>query len=140
MLALPSANARSVKQRDGWLTPPPRSVMEDYWRGVQMIPERHLVVAKLDKVIAGSCQIVRPPRNNEAQAFTCQLTTFFVAPWARGHGLAQMIVERRALRAASLLLLRFSRAHRGLMRFWPELSSTKSILFLNELDELNELD
>ena len=82
----------------GWLTPPPRSVMEDYWRGVQMIPERHLVIAKLDKVIAGSCQIVRPPRNNEAQAFTCQLTTFFVAPWARGHGLAQMIVaEAEAL-------------------------------------------
>ncbi len=82
----------------GWLTPPPRSVMEDYWRGVQMIPERHLVVAKLDKVIAGSCQIVRPPRNNEAQAFTCQLTTFFVAPWARGYGLAQMIVaEAEAL-------------------------------------------
>ena len=82
----------------GWLSPPPRSIMEDYWRGVQMIPERHLVVAKLDKVIAGSCQIVRPPRNNEAQAFTCQLTTFFVAPWARGHGLAQMIVaESEAL-------------------------------------------
>ena len=82
----------------GWLTPPPRSVMEDYWRGVQMIPERHLVVARLDKVIAGSCQIVRPPRNNEAQAFVCQLTTFFVAPWARGHGLAQMIVaEAEAL-------------------------------------------
>ena len=82
----------------GWLTPPPRSVMEDYWRGVQMIPERHLVVARLDKVIAGSCQIVRPPRNNEAQAFACQLTTFFVAPWARGHGLAQMIVaEAEAL-------------------------------------------
>ena len=82
----------------GWLSPPPRSIMEDYWRGVQMIPERHLVVAKLDRVIAGSCQIVRPPRNNEAQAFTCQLTTFFVAPWARGHGLAQMIVaESEAL-------------------------------------------
>ena len=82
----------------GWLTPPPRSVMEDYWRGVQMIPERHLIVARLDKVIAGSCQIVSPPRNNEAQAFSCQLTTFFVAPWARGHGLAQMIVaEAEAL-------------------------------------------
>ena len=35
----------------GWLSPPPRSVMEDYWRGVQMIPERHLVVARLDKVM-----------------------------------------------------------------------------------------
>ena len=85
----------------GWLTPPPRSVMEDYWRGVQMIPERHLIVARLDKVIAGSCQIVSPPRNNEAQAFTCQLTTFFVAPWARGHGLAQMIVAEAGARAKS---------------------------------------
>ena len=82
----------------GWLSPPPRSVMEDYWRGVQMIPERHLVVVRLDKVIAGSCQITRPPKNNEAQKFSCQLTTFFVAPWARGHGLAQMIVaESEAL-------------------------------------------
>ncbi len=82
----------------GWLSPPPKSVMEDYWRGVLIIPERHLIVARLDKVIAGSCQILRPPRNNEAQAFTCQLTTFFIAPWARGHGLAQMIVaESEAL-------------------------------------------
>ena len=52
----------------GWLSPPPKSVMEDYWRGVLMIPERHLIVARLDKVIAGSCQILLPPRNNEAQA------------------------------------------------------------------------
>ncbi|MDA0333295.1 MAG: GNAT family N-acetyltransferase [Proteobacteria bacterium] len=82
----------------GWLSPPPKSVMEDYWRGVQMVPERHLIIARLDKVIAGSCQIVRPPKNNEAQKFACQLTTFFVAPWARGHGLAQMIVaEAEAL-------------------------------------------
>jgi ribosomal protein S18 acetylase RimI-like enzyme len=82
----------------GWLLPPPKSVMEDYWRGVQMIPDRHLILARLDKVIAGSCQIVRPPKNNEAQKFACQLTTFFVAPWARGHGLAQMIVaEAEAL-------------------------------------------
>ena len=46
----------------GWLSPPPKSVMEDYWRGVQMIPERYLIIARLDKVIAGSCQIVRPPK------------------------------------------------------------------------------
>ena len=82
----------------GWLLPPPKSVMEDYWRGVQMIPERHLIIARLDKVIAGSCQIMRPPKNNEAQKFSCQLTTLFVAPWARGHGLAQKIVaESEAL-------------------------------------------
>ena len=82
----------------GWLSPPPKSVMEDYWRGVQMIPDRHLIIARLDKVIAGSCQILRPPKNNEAQKFCCQLTTFFIAPWARGHGLAKKIVaEAEAL-------------------------------------------
>ena len=32
-------------------------------------------------------------RDNEAQRFACQLTTFFVAPWARGHGLAPMMLE-----------------------------------------------
>ena len=77
----------------GWLAPPPRSVLEDYWRGVLLIPERSLIIGKVDMVIAGSCQIVRPPRNNEAQAFACQLTTFFLAPWARGYGLAQKLVD-----------------------------------------------
>ena len=77
----------------GWLAPPPRSVLEDYWRGVLLVPERSLIIGALDKVIAGSCQIVRPPRNNEAQAKSCQLTTFFLAPWARGYGLADRLVE-----------------------------------------------
>jgi len=82
----------------GWLTPPAKSVMENYWRGVTMIPDRYLIVGRLDKVIAGSCQIIKPPKNNEAQQFSCQLTTFFVAPWGRGHGLAQMIIaESEAL-------------------------------------------
>ena len=80
----------------GWLAPPPRSILEDYWRGVLLIPERSLIIGKVDMVIAGSCQIVRPPRNNEAQAFACQLTTFFLAPWARGYGLAQKLVDEAA--------------------------------------------
>lgn len=85
----------------GWLAPPPRSVLEDYWRGVLLIPERSLIIGKLDMVIAGSCQIVRPPRNNEAQARSCQLTTFFLAPWARGYGLAGKLVEEAEAYARS---------------------------------------
>lgn len=76
----------------GWLAPPPRSVLEDYWRGVLLIPDCSLIIGALDRVIAGSCQIIRPPRNNEAQALSCQLTTFFLAPWARGYGLADRLV------------------------------------------------
>lgn len=77
----------------GWITPPPRETLDAFWRGVLLIPERHLFVGRLDGVIAGSCQIQRPARNNEAQRHTCTLTTTFVAPWARGHGLSRSLVE-----------------------------------------------
>ncbi|WP_193184943.1 GNAT family N-acetyltransferase [Nisaea sediminum] len=77
----------------GWISPPPRETLEAFWRGVLIIPERHLFVGRLDGVIAGSCQIQRPPKNNEAQSHTCKLTTNFVAPWGRGHGLSRNLIE-----------------------------------------------
>jgi ribosomal protein S18 acetylase RimI-like enzyme len=76
----------------GWLKPPPRQVLENYWKGVLLVPERRLVVGRLDGVVAGSAQMSRAPRNNEAQAFAGTLTSAFVAPWARGHGLGRGIV------------------------------------------------
>jgi ribosomal protein S18 acetylase RimI-like enzyme len=75
----------------GWLKPPVRQVMENYWKGVLLVPERSLIVGRLDEVIAGSAQLLRPSRNNEAQAHSGTMTTNFVASWARGHGLARMI-------------------------------------------------
>ena len=77
----------------GWLAPPTRDVLESYWNGVLLIPERDLLVGRLDGVIAGSCQVLRPARNNEAQSFSCNLTTNFVAPWARGHGLSAKLIK-----------------------------------------------
>ncbi|WP_448205296.1 N-acetyltransferase family protein [Azospirillum sp. sgz302134] len=77
----------------GWVAPPPRDVMERYWKGVLVVPERILFVARLDGVIAGSAQLVKPARNNEAQAHAAALTTSFVAPWARGHGLAKRLTQ-----------------------------------------------
>jgi ribosomal protein S18 acetylase RimI-like enzyme len=76
----------------GWLAAPPRHIMESYWRGVLLVPERRLFVARLDGTICGSAQLARPPRHNEAQAFAAQLTSNFIAPWARGHGLARRVV------------------------------------------------
>ncbi len=76
----------------GWLRPPPRQVLENYWKGMLLVPERRLVVGRLDGVICGSAQLARAPRNNEAQARAGTLTGAFVAPWARGHGLGRRIV------------------------------------------------
>ena len=91
----------------GWVKKPPRETLEKYWRGFLLVPGRTLFVARLDGVVAGSAQLVRPPRNNEAQAFSAQLMSAFVAPWARGHGLARGLlatVEQTARRAGVAIL------------------------------------
>jgi ribosomal protein S18 acetylase RimI-like enzyme len=83
----------------GWVNPPGRRALETYFRGVLLVPERELFVARLNGVIVGSAHLVRPPRNNEAQAFAAQFMHSYVAPYARGHGLARMLtvgVEDRA--------------------------------------------
>jgi len=73
----------------GWLRPPSRPTLESYWKGVLLVPERELYVARLEGAIVGSVQLQRPAPNNEAGGHTAKVTTFFVAPWARGHGLAR---------------------------------------------------
>lgn len=78
----------------GWVNPPERLALERYFRGVLLVPERALFVARLDGAVVGSAQLVRPPRNNEAQAFAAQLMHSFIAPYARGHGLARMLTAR----------------------------------------------
>lgn len=77
----------------GWVRLPQREVMERFWQGVMAMPLRVLLVARLDGVIAGSVQLVRPAPNNEAQNFAVQLTSHFVAPWARGYGLARALLQ-----------------------------------------------
>ena len=52
--------------------------------------------------MVGSAQLVRPPRNNEAQAFAAQLTHAYIAPYARGFGLARRLVARCEEHAAAL--------------------------------------
>jgi len=78
----------------GWITLPSREILERFWQGVIAMPLRTLFIARLDGVICGTCQLIRPPQNNEAQKHIVQLTGHFVAPWARGHGLARMLMER----------------------------------------------
>ena len=77
----------------GWLSPPPREAMERFWRGVMVVPERHLFVGRLDGRLGGSAQLIQAPRNNEAQSAIATITSNFVAPWARGHGMARDLTE-----------------------------------------------
>jgi ribosomal protein S18 acetylase RimI-like enzyme len=86
----------------GWVEPQGRDALARHFRGVLLVPERELLVARLDGVTVGSAQLHRPPRNNEAQAFAAQLTHAYIAPYARGFGLARLLVSRVEERAAAL--------------------------------------
>jgi ribosomal protein S18 acetylase RimI-like enzyme len=78
----------------GWVKSPGRAALERYFRGVLLVPERELFVARFQGSVVGSAQLVRPPRNNEAQAFSATLMHSYIAPYARGHGLARLLTRR----------------------------------------------
>ena len=86
----------------GWVNPPGRRALETYFRGVLLVPERELFVARLNGEIVGSAILVRPPRNNEAQAFAATLMHSYIAPYARGHGLARKLTDAVEERAKEL--------------------------------------
>jgi len=85
----------------GWVHLPNRNLLERFWQGVLAMPVRILFIARLDGVICGAAQLVRPPKNNEAQATSATLTGLFISPWARGQGLSRRLldlVEKTALK------------------------------------------
>ena len=86
----------------GWVEPQGRAALERHFRGVMLVPERELFIARLDGMVVGSAQLLRPHRNNEAQAFTAQLNHAYIAPYGRGHGLARLMIQRVEERAAAL--------------------------------------
>jgi len=86
----------------GWVQQQDRAVLARHFRGVLLVPDRVLFLARLDGVVVGSAQLVRPPRNNEAQAFAAQLTAVYIAPYARGFGLARLLLSRVEEHAAAM--------------------------------------
>jgi hypothetical protein len=86
----------------GWVQSQDRAILARHFRGVLLVPDRTLFLARLDGVVVGSAQLVRPPRNNEAQAFAAQLTHAYIAPYARGFGLARRLVARVEEHAAAM--------------------------------------
>ncbi len=84
-----------------WLSPPMREVMESYWRGVLLVPERELFGGWLDGNLAGAIQLIRPGASKETSSFCAQIEAHFVAPWARGHGIAKSLLQMAEREAAN---------------------------------------
>jgi len=93
-----------------WVNPPDASVLGAYWKGILLAPHRRLLVARHEGRICGAVQLVLPGTINEPGAHAGEIATFFVAPWARGHGHAKALFERAEAQARKegLLMLDFS--------------------------------
>ncbi len=92
---LSSATIDAIKEGIGfnWLLPPDQQMLEAYWRGVTVVPERVLFIGRLDGTVVASIQLVCPSASRQSMAFAATLTNHFVAPWARGHGLAKALLQ-----------------------------------------------
>lgn len=77
-----------------WLTPPPVDKLRAFWKGVLSAPRRQLIIGRFKGRIAGAVQLVLPGAIHEAGAHQGTIETFFVAPFARGHGLARALLEK----------------------------------------------
>jgi ribosomal protein S18 acetylase RimI-like enzyme len=78
----------------GWLKPPTRETLKKYWKGLVLVQNRILIAGRLNNAIAGALQLGLQPPNNEAQISIVNITSHFVAPWARGYGLAKNMIDR----------------------------------------------
>ena len=77
----------------GWIKRPPKNKVRKYWKGVLLVPNRWLFLGRYKGLIAGSLQVVTFSSSNEASMFRVFIDTHFVATWARGHGLAKLLIE-----------------------------------------------
>ncbi len=93
-----------------WVLPPGKDVLETYWKGVLVVPERVMFAGRLDGTLAASIQVVKPGISKETSSFAASIEAHFVAPWARGHGLAKMLLEaaEREARSQGFAVLRLS--------------------------------
>ena len=78
----------------GWITVPSRDVLKKYWNSMLLVSTNTLIVGRLNGDIAGSMQLSFYPSNNEAQKNISKIRSHFVAPWARGYGLAKAMIDR----------------------------------------------
>ena len=77
----------------GWLRVPTREVLNEYWKKITTDNLNNLVVGRLNGTIAGTLQLSFEAPNIESRKNIAQIKRHFVAPWARGYGLAKSMID-----------------------------------------------
>ncbi len=77
----------------GWIRVPTRNVLNEYWQKTTNHNLSSLIVGRLNGVIAGTLQLSYEAPNIESRKNIAQIKRHFVAPWARGYGLAKSMID-----------------------------------------------
>ena len=77
----------------GWLRVPTREILHKYWIEIANDSLNNLIVGRLNGVIAGTLQLSYEAPNIESRKNIAQIKRHFVAPWARGYGLAKSMID-----------------------------------------------
>ena len=77
----------------GWIRVPTREVLNKYWKKITDDNLNNLIVGRLNGVIAGTIQLTYEAPNIESRKNIAQIKRQFVAPWARGYGLAKSMID-----------------------------------------------
>ena len=77
----------------GWLRVPTREILNQYWNEITDDKLLSLIVGRLNGVIAGTLQLSYEAPNIESRKNIAQIRRQFVAPWARGYGLAKTMID-----------------------------------------------
>ena len=77
----------------GWLRVPTREILNQYWNEITDDKLSSLIVGRLNGVIAGTLQLSYEAPNIESRKNIAQIRRQFVAPWARGYGLAKTMID-----------------------------------------------
>tara|TARA_B100001287_G_scaffold274450_1_gene279792 strand:+ start:3171 stop:3707 length:537 start_codon:yes stop_codon:yes gene_type:complete len=83
----------------GWLRVPTREILNQYWNKITEDKLNNLIVGRLNGVIAGTLQLSYEAPNIESRKNIAQIKRHFVAPWARGYGLAKSMIDFSELKA-----------------------------------------
>ncbi|MDF7673790.1 1-(5-phosphoribosyl)-5-[(5-phosphoribosylamino)methylideneamino]imidazole-4-carboxamide isomerase [Acetobacteraceae bacterium ESL0709] len=87
----------------GWLEPPDRSMLERFFKGILLVPERELFVARSsDGVICGAALLGFSPAHLDLHNSRVRIMGFYVAPYARCAGHGQALLAALLERARSL--------------------------------------
>ncbi|MXV44939.1 1-(5-phosphoribosyl)-5-[(5-phosphoribosylamino)methylideneamino]imidazole-4-carboxamide isomerase [Saccharibacter sp. 17.LH.SD] len=76
-----------------WRYPPGRLVLERFFEGLLLVPERELfVVRHHDGIICGAALLAHPAFRSELHSPKACLSALFIAPYARGQGLGEALI------------------------------------------------